>query len=71
MSAPDDRLREAIHLAAQRKNGLLRRSAPRNDGYGASYSAVIPRACGVSSTLRVGVFFQQISAAIRELNLAS
>src|SRR6266700_2096139 len=43
--APDDRLRqaihrprrhcersEAIHLAAQRKNGLLRRFAPRNDG---------------------------------------
>src|SRR6267142_1740499 len=29
--APDDRLREAIHRAAQRKNGLLRRSAPRND----------------------------------------
>jgi hypothetical protein len=27
----DDRLREAIHLAAQRKNGLLRRFAPRND----------------------------------------
>jgi hypothetical protein len=25
--APDDRLREAIHLAAQRKNGLLRRFA--------------------------------------------
>src|SRR5712675_2731834 len=24
--------REAIHLAAQRKNGLLRRGAPRNDG---------------------------------------
>jgi len=23
---------EAIHLAAQRKNGLLRRYAPRNDG---------------------------------------
>ena len=41
---PDDRLREAIHRAVQRKNGLLRRSlacrslsyggqvAPRNDG---------------------------------------
>src|SRR5258708_6065904 len=29
--APNDRLREAIHLAAQRKNGLLRRFAPRND----------------------------------------
>src|ERR1700757_2427289 len=29
--APDDRLREAIHRAAQRKNGLLRRFAPRND----------------------------------------
>jgi len=28
--APDDRLREAIHLAAQRKNGLLRFA--RNDG---------------------------------------
>jgi hypothetical protein len=26
--APDDRLREAIHFAAQRRNGLLRRSAP-------------------------------------------
>src|SRR5712664_2086758 len=30
--APDDRLCEAIHRAAQRKNGLLRRFAPRNDG---------------------------------------
>src|SRR5260370_25223874 len=30
--APDDRLREAIHAATQRKNGLLRRSTPRNDG---------------------------------------
>src|SRR6266550_2930881 len=29
---PDDRLREAIHLAAERKHGLLRRFAPRNDG---------------------------------------
>jgi hypothetical protein len=29
---PDDRLREAIHLAAERKSGLLRRVAPRNDG---------------------------------------
>ena len=29
--APDDRLREAIHLATQRKSGLLRRFAPRND----------------------------------------
>jgi hypothetical protein len=29
--APDDRLREAIHRAAQRKNGLLRRCTPRND----------------------------------------
>src|SRR5207237_8333167 len=29
--APDDKLREAIHLAAPRKNGLLRRFAPRND----------------------------------------
>jgi hypothetical protein len=29
--APDDRLHEAIHRAAQRKNGLLRRFAPRND----------------------------------------
>jgi hypothetical protein len=28
---PDDRLREAIHLSTQRKNGLLRRFAPRND----------------------------------------
>src|SRR5258705_12736694 len=26
--APDDRLREAIHRAAQRKNGLLRRLRP-------------------------------------------
>jgi hypothetical protein len=26
--APDDRLREAIHLAMERKNGLLRRFAP-------------------------------------------
>jgi hypothetical protein len=29
--APDGRLREAIHLVAERKNGLLRRFAPRND----------------------------------------
>jgi hypothetical protein len=28
---PDDKLREAIHISAQRKNGLLRRFAPRND----------------------------------------
>jgi len=28
--APDDRLREALHLIAS-KNGLLRRFAPRND----------------------------------------
>jgi hypothetical protein len=27
-----DLLSEAIHFAAQRKNGLLRRFAPRNDG---------------------------------------
>jgi hypothetical protein len=33
--APDDRLREAIHFAAKKeKNGLLRRFAPRNDGFG-------------------------------------
>jgi hypothetical protein len=30
--APDDRLREAIQLAARKKAGLLRRFAPRNDG---------------------------------------
>jgi hypothetical protein len=30
--APDDRLREAIHRAARKKAGLLRRSAPRNGG---------------------------------------
>jgi hypothetical protein len=30
--APDDKLREAIHPTAKRKNGLLRRYAPRNDG---------------------------------------
>jgi len=29
--AADDRLREAIHQAAKRQNGLLRRFAPRND----------------------------------------
>jgi hypothetical protein len=29
--APDDRLREAIHRATPRKNGLLRRFASRND----------------------------------------
>src|SRR3954469_13506204 len=29
--APDDRLREAIHRAAERKSGFLRRCAPRND----------------------------------------
>jgi hypothetical protein len=32
--APDDRLREAIHLAAQRKNGLLRRFRLRSVSYG-------------------------------------
>src|SRR6195256_6173992 len=32
--APDDRLREAIHWAAKKKNGLLRRFAPRNDDDG-------------------------------------
>src|ERR1700682_1157727 len=31
---PDDRLREAIHLAAQRKNGLLRRFRLRSWSYG-------------------------------------
>src|SRR5258708_13841048 len=36
---PDDRLREAIHRAAQRKNGLLRRCAPRNDVEAAYASA--------------------------------
>jgi hypothetical protein len=29
--APDDRLREAIHLTTQRKNGCFVASAPRND----------------------------------------
>src|SRR5712671_7561605 len=32
---PDDRLSEAIHCAAKKKNGLLRRFAPRNDDDGA------------------------------------
>jgi hypothetical protein len=32
--APDDRLREAIHRAAQRKNGLLRRFRLRSLSYG-------------------------------------
>src|SRR5260370_4921775 len=32
--APDDRLREAIHLAARKKAGVLRRYAPRNVGQG-------------------------------------
>src|ERR1700724_2519032 len=32
--APDDRLREAIHIAAETKDGLLRRFAPRNDEAG-------------------------------------
>src|SRR5258707_14595707 len=40
--APDDRLREAIHRAAQRKNGLLRRSAPRND-VKSRYASAFPR----------------------------
>src|SRR5258706_8054150 len=30
--APDDRLREAIHGRNKKKDGLLRRYAPRNDG---------------------------------------
>src|SRR3979411_885051 len=38
---------EAIHLAAQRKNGLLRRYAPRNDGVTLS---VIARAAKQSIT---------------------
>src|SRR6266436_8769303 len=42
--APDDRLREAIHRAAQRKNGLLRRFAPRNDV--AQISDTTPRSRG-------------------------
>jgi hypothetical protein len=38
---------------AKKENGLLRRSAPRNDGDGAApHNAVIPRAGGVSSTPR-------------------
>jgi hypothetical protein len=42
--APDDRLREAIHRAAQSKNGLLRRFAPRNDGTPISkYDSAISR----------------------------
>jgi hypothetical protein len=36
--APDDRLRGAIHLAARRKNALLRRFAPRNDGISIQFS---------------------------------
>src|SRR5712672_3413062 len=40
---------EAIHLAAQRKNGLLRRCAPRNDeeGTAAPHNAVIPAHAGI------------------------
>ena len=55
--APDDRLREAIHFAAQRKNGLLRRFrlrslsyggqvAPRNDGKLHPDSFVVPAKAG-------------------------
>src|SRR5712675_850588 len=33
---------EAIHLAAQRKNGLLRRCAPRNDGGALVQNAALP-----------------------------
>src|SRR5882672_6016861 len=41
------------HPTVLAKDGLLRRFAPRHDGDGAaSHRAVIPRACGVSSTLR-------------------
>ena len=38
--APDDRLREAIHVAAKLKSGLLRRFAPRND---VEYDSAISR----------------------------
>jgi hypothetical protein len=55
--APDDRLREANHFAAQRKNGLLRRFrlrslsyggqvAPRNDGELHPDSFVVPAKAG-------------------------
>jgi hypothetical protein len=41
------------HPTVLAKDGLLRRFAPCHDGDGAaSHRAVIPRACGVSSTLR-------------------
>src|SRR5438132_7995200 len=38
--APDERLREAIHVAAKLKSGLLRRFAPRND---VEYDSAISR----------------------------
>ena len=38
--APDDRLRETIHVAAKLKSGLLRRFAPRND---VEYDSAISR----------------------------
>jgi hypothetical protein len=41
--APDDRLREAIHRATKRRNGLLRRFAPRNDGCNCRHTFAIPR----------------------------
>src|SRR5712664_2751792 len=43
--APDDRLCEAIHRAAQRKNGLLRRFAPRNASLQFRYDFALAAQC--------------------------
>jgi hypothetical protein len=51
---PDDRLREAIHFAEQRKNGLLRRFAPLNDGLLSLVSLSLPPRSGGEGS-RVGV----------------
>ena len=54
--APDDRLRAAIHLAASRKNGLLRRFAPRNDDLRLNFLA-LRKLCENTGGLRSGGSF--------------
>src|SRR5258705_13603644 len=57
--APDDRLHEAIHLAAKRKNGLLR--SARNDGKLHPKSFVVPAKAGTHSHRRL--LAQKVSAS--------
>src|SRR4051812_2624772 len=43
--APDDKLREAIHSSFLRRDGLLRRFAPRNDGDNKGVKQCLKKAC--------------------------